>query len=150
MPVQFPEFRAGDDARKALISFLYAVHDFLDELVQSNRDLHGRPLFLEQLLDAMRQAWQEVNQQEHFPRVANGIGNLSDEQLHNHGLSGRQLTFKLSVIRFFHGRYLSAGKGILRKFLNIIDDLLKSVLEAVGAGGAISEIKDFIKDSVDE
>jgi hypothetical protein len=150
MPVEFPEFRAGDDAHDALKRFMMAVREFLDELVQKNQDEAGRHLFFEHLLDAMRDAWKEVNEHEHFPRVANRIGNLTEAQLRDHGLSGRQLTFKMAVIRLFHGRYLSVGKGILRRFLNIIDDLLKSVLEAVGAGGAIAEIKDFIKDSVDE
>jgi len=38
----------------------------------------------------------------------------------------------------------------LKKPLGIIDDLLKSILDAVGRRGAISEIKHFIKDSIDE
>ena len=39
------------------------------------------------------------------------------------------------MIRFFYGRYLLIGKGILKKLLGIIDDLSKSILDAVGGGG---------------
>ena len=46
-----------------------------------------------------------------------------------------------TVIQFFYGRYLLIGKGILKKLLGIIDDLLKSIFDAVGGAGAISEIK---------
>lgn len=151
MPVEFPQFRVGDDdPHDTLRRFVMAVHDFLDELVESNRDPTGQTLFLEQLLDAMRRAWQEVRHDEHFPRAMNRIRELNEEQLRDHGLYGWQLTFKLAVIRLFHGRYLSVGKGILRKLLDIIDGLLKSILDAIGGHGAIAEIKDFIKDSVDE
>ena len=69
------------------------------------------------------------------------IRNLKEDQLREHGLYGWQLAFKLAVIQFFYGRYLLIGKGILKKLLGIIDDLLKSILDAVGGGGAISEIK---------
>ena len=151
MPVVFPEFGGGDEGpRGALVSFVRAVHDFLAELIQSNRDRQGQHLFLEDLLRPMGRAWQEVEQQRYFADVERGIERLTDGQLRDHGLFGWQLAFKLAVIRFFHQRYLAAGKGILRKLLDIIDDLLKSILEAIGGGGAIAEIKDFIKDSIDE
>lgn len=61
--------------------------------------------------------------------------------MREHGLYGWQLAFKLAVIQFFYGRYLLIGKGILKKLLGIIDDLLKSIFDAVGGAGAISEIK---------
>ena len=77
----------------------------------------------------------------HFTQVESRIRNLTEHQLREHGLCGWQLAFKLAVIRFFYGRYLLIGKGILKKLVGIIDDLLKSILDAVGGGGAISEIK---------
>jgi hypothetical protein len=83
-------------------------------------------------------------------RLESRIRNLTKDQLREHGLYGRQVAFKLAVIRFFYGRYLLIGKGILKKPLGVIDDVLKSILDAVGDGGAISEIKDFIKDSIYE
>ena len=38
----------------------------------------------------------------------------------------------IAVFQFFYGRYLLIGKGILKKLLGIIDDVLKSILDAVG------------------
>jgi len=142
------EFSGEGDPRAILIAFVRQVQKFLHELVQSNRGPRGESLFHEQLLGPMRAAWAEV--QPHFPEVAGGIRDLTDEQIRNHGLGGQQLRFKLAVIRFFYGQYLSVGKGVLKKLIDIIDDLLKSILEAIGGGGAIAEIKDFIKDSVEE
>lgn len=143
MPVVFPQFRGGEEGpRSALVSFVRAVHDFLDELVHDPRN---ERLFLEQLLGPMRQAWREVEEQRYFADVESGIERLSD-----HGLFGWQVAFKLAVIRFFYQRYLEVGKSVLKKLLDIIDDLLKSILDAIGGGGAIAEIKDFIKDSIDE
>ncbi len=149
MNVKFPRFSGKGDPRSTLVHFMWAVHKFLDELVRSNRDPTGRPLFWKQLLKPMRDAWREAEQNHYFSDVESRIRKLTSEKWREHGLYGRQLAFKLAVIRFFLTRYQSIGKSILRKLLNIIDDLLKSILEAVGGGGAISELKDFIKDSIE-
>jgi hypothetical protein len=77
----------------------------------------------------------------HFTQVESRIRNLTEDQLREHGLYGWQLALKLAVAQFFYGRYLLIGTGILKKLLGIIDDLLKSILDAVGGAGAISEIK---------
>jgi hypothetical protein len=148
MPMDLPEFSGEGDPRAILIQFVREVQKFLAELVQSNTGPRGESLFHEQLLSPMRAAWAEV--QAHFPEVAGRIRDLPDHQIINHGLGGQQLRFKLAVIRWFYGQYLSVGKGVLKKLIDIIDDLLKSIVEASGFGGAIVEIKDFIKDSVEE
>ena len=85
----------------------------------------------EQLLAPMREAWRDVEDHGHFTQVESRIRNLTEHQLREHGLYGRQLAFKLAVIRI----------------------LLRAVpfnRQGYGGGGAISEIKDFIKDSIDE
>ena len=150
MPVEFPAFSSDGDPRNTLVLFVRAVHDFLGEIVESNHDRFTRPLFWEELLPPMRGAWREVEEHRHFPEVESRIQRLTEAQFRDHGLYGQQLAFKLAVIRFFYGRYLSFGKGILKKLLDIIDDLLKSILDAIGSGGAISEIKDFIRDSIQD
>jgi hypothetical protein len=155
MPVSFPEFsgESDRDPRPTLADFLTTLQKFLAELVDTNHDPQGRPLFLESLRDDMRAAWNEA--QPHFAaaiaRVNNAVFSLSaNNPFYEHGLYGRQLRFKLAVIAAFNQQYLAIGKGILRKLIDIIDDLLKCILDAIGAGGAISEIKDFIKDSLDD
>ncbi len=71
-------------------------------------------------------------------------------RIQEHGLSGRHLRFKLEVIRYLNGRYAATGKGILKKLLDAIDTLLKSIIKAAGLGDAAEKLKDFIKDSIDD
>ena len=47
----------------------------------------------------------------HFMQVESRIRNLIEHQLREHGLYGRQLAFKLAVIRILLRRYLLIGKG---------------------------------------
>ena len=151
MPVEFPEFSGyvHADPRPVLIKFLQQLRDFLDEIVTTDADsLGSQGLFLHPLLEDMRAAWTEARP--NFDGAIDRLSNLDLDRLRQHGLYGRQLRFKLAVIRFFYSRYLGVGRGILRKLIDIIDDLLKSLLDAMGTGGAISEIKDFIKDSLDD
>ena len=57
----------------------------------------------EQFLGPMREAWRDVEDHGHFTQVESRR-NLTEHQLREHGLYGRQLAFKLAVIRFFYGR----------------------------------------------
>jgi hypothetical protein len=109
-------------------------------------------LFWKDLLPRMRQAWGELERQGDFRKVERQIQQIEpgDRRWRDHGLRGRQLAFKLAVIRFLQGRYYLLGKSILRKLLDTIDDLLKSILDAVGGGRGILELKDFIKHSIDD
>src|SRR5262245_29072058 len=136
MPVTFPEFSGQGDPRNTLVNFVKEVQKFLDELVQQDS------LFRQSLRGDMRAAWQEV--QPLFSEVTTRIRNISDADIDDHGLGGAQLRFKLAVIRFFYDQYQRVGTTFLKKLIGIIDTLLKSILEAIGGGGAIAEIKDFI------
>lgn len=155
MPVEFPQFSGGGDPTDTLDEFVKQVHDFLAEIVRSDRDpISAEPLFEQELVPAMRAAWDEVKRAGLFDDVGMRIRDARprpEATFGPHGLTGQQLRFKLAVIRFFHGRYIArGGRRLLKKLLDIIDDLLDSILEALGVEGAISEIKDFIKDSIAE
>jgi hypothetical protein len=152
MPVSFPEFSGApeDNPVPALIAFIRELEIFLDELVETNTDPLGHSLFWPPLYREMRPAWEEARQAGYFNSVIESVENISNGEIRRHGLHGQQLRFKLAVVRFYYAQYISVGKRVLKKLLSIIDDLLKSILDAVGAGGAISEIKDFIKDSVED
>jgi hypothetical protein len=78
--VEFSGFRGDGDPRETLIRFVRALHDFLDEIVETNYDPLGRPLFWEQLLEPMHSAWREVNVNGHFTQVENGIRALTEDQ----------------------------------------------------------------------
>ena len=68
----------------------------------------------------MREAWRDVEDHGHFTQEESRIRNLTEHQLHEHGLYGRQLAFKLAVIRLLGVPFNRQGYG---------------------GGGAISEIK---------
>jgi hypothetical protein len=105
-------------------------------------------LFHEGLRSNLQAAWEEV--QPLFSEVTTKITNISDANIYDHGLGGAQLRFKLAVVRFFYERYRRVGTGVVKKLIDIIDTLLKSILEAIGGGGAIAEIKEFIKNSLED
>ncbi|MBS0223702.1 MAG: hypothetical protein JSR91_23490 [Proteobacteria bacterium] len=147
MPLIVPVYDPATDPRPVLYQFVISVRDFLDELVREGRDPTGTPLFVERLLGFMGPAWEEGRPI--FEGLAVAISDASPERLREHGLSGRQLGFKLEVIRYLNEQYLASGKGILRRLLDAIDTLLKSIIKAAGLGDAAEELKDFIKDSID-
>ena len=74
---------------------------------------------------------------------------INDRAIYEHGLHGAQLRLKFSVIRFLHARYLNIpGVGQLRRLIEAIDTLLKSILGAAGVGEGIKEIKEYIEHSL--
>lgn len=154
MAVEFPSFSGdpGEDPRATLRRFIETVRQFLDELIFEGRDPTGEPLFHEVLFSSMGPAWEEAHPL--FDDVIDVIrstdrpSRLSNEAIVSHGLWGAQLRFKLSVIRYLHGRYLALGKGTLRRLLEAIDTLLSSILSAIGAGEGIKEIKEYIEHSL--
>ena len=66
----------------------------------------------EQLLGPMREVWRDGEDHGHFTQVESRIRNLTEHQLREHGLYGRQLAFRLAVIRILLRRYLLIGKGM--------------------------------------
>jgi hypothetical protein len=148
MALTVPVYDPASDPRRILAHFVISVRDFIDELVRENRDPRGRPLFVEGLLEFMRPGWEEGRPI--FESLAVAISDARLDRVQEHGLSGQQLRFKLEVIRYLNQRYLAIGKGILKKLLDAIDTLLKSIIKAAGLGDAAEELKDFIKDSIDD
>jgi hypothetical protein len=148
LPLQVPEYDGTGDPRPVLKSFVLNVRDFLDELVRDNMDPQGQALFVPELVTFMREAWAEGRSL--FDAIAEGIPRLTDGALRDHGLGGQQLRFKLTVIRHFNERYLVLGKSILKKLLELIDTLLKSIISALGLGEGAAELKEYIEQSIDE
>jgi hypothetical protein len=112
MPVNFPEFSGTGDPREPLKEFVRQVRDFLAEIVRSNRDpvRSNDQLFEPELLSDMRAAWAEVQTAGHFDDIERRIGAVTDQTTwSDHGLNGMQLRFKLAVIRFFHGLFITRG-----------------------------------------
>lgn len=88
--------------------------------------------------------------------LADSVANLAPGQVVRHGLGGAQLDFELATVRYWAQRFIDrqsialdrAAKGVLRWLLNAINTLLTSLASAVGAGTALQEMKDAIRDAI--
>jgi len=134
----------NDYERRQLIKFLLRVEDLLRDLVL-NED--NEKFFEPELVEKMRAAWAEMGP--YFSEAHDALAHTEAANLRKHGLVSEQLKFKLAVVNHHEKRFKKTKKHRwLRRLLNVMDDLLKSILDAAGVGGAIDEIKAMIKGSV--
>ena len=95
----------------------------------------------------MKEAWTEVQPQ--FLLIDLGLQQASEEVLQEHGLTGAQQRFKfLTIVEKFRRFWGQGGKEVLKWLLEAIDNILDSILEAIGASGAVKEIKEGIKHAI--
>ena len=132
----------SQDRREACRIYVHWVQDLLNSLLY---DSAYDGLFVPDLRDLAREAWREMMDDRLFQTVHNRLGESSEDRLRSHGLYGNQLRFKWRVVAHWLARWRDGG--LLRDFIDVVDDLLESILSAAGAGGAIKEIKDFIGSS---
>ncbi len=145
----FGETASGRGSIQRLIQFVRATYEVLGKLVESERDPQEQLLFLEELLPPMRAAWREVRP--HFEELERAIDALPDQQIYRHGFSEGQLDFKLGVVASWWNRFSArGGRRIAKKLLDAIDNVLDSLIDATGVGGAIKEIKDAINGSIED
>ncbi len=142
-----PSFRGAD--RNTLLSFLQFYQKFLSELLETGRDAKGDFLFVKELFQPIKMAWEEMDN--HFNMAATALKNVSDDRLVMYGLYGEQLKLKIAVLARANNKFTKfGGKSLLRRLLDTIDNLLGSILGAIGVGDALAEVKDSIKDSIDD
>jgi hypothetical protein len=143
MPADFVIRSTGDQNK--LVDFLEDTRDFLDKLVNEEPNR----FFVDQLRPAMKAAWKKAKR-----RFADAIAtarSFAQSRLDAHGLSDEELSFKLAVVRYHFDRFMRLQEwSPLKRFIEAIDHLLESILEAAGIGSAISEIKDAIGLAIDE
>ena len=149
------EFGTGSTDRQRLAHCIDTLNVFLDEILRENRE---RQYFIPGFEEAYLSAWEEL--QLHFLESKETILKDRNIKLYDHGLYGRQLDFKFAVINHFSRLFFEAASntrepskrvnGILKKLLETIDKLLRSIFDAIGAGGAIGEFKDFLETLVDD
>jgi len=137
------------DHRGDLGLFLERVKDILTKTVKNGTDLRGEFKISQDLKPYMEAAWREVEGV--FQQVKTALENASDDSLKQHGLVGSQLNFKLRVFDRIYSDYIRHGGGVLLwRLFEFIDDLLKSILAALGISEALSEFKDAMKHSFEE
>lgn len=146
MPIPiFPNLDGQDDPSKRS-HFAGWVLGALNSLAEEEY----RELFVDDLYDSMAAAWADAGAQ--FDWLPAAVAELRPDQVANHGLGGDQLSFKLATVRYWATRFLEAPLALrsrlLRRLLDAIDTLLESLLDALGVGSSLKEMKDAIRDSV--
>ncbi|MGO8880171.1 MAG: hypothetical protein ACLPVO_00435 [Desulfomonilaceae bacterium] len=130
--------------------FLNKTLSLLEDLAYRPVDSRGRPFFLEDVVQQVRPAWEEFNENFNVKDAENLIDKVDDTRLKSFGLYGKQLTLKLAVIDAWEKKYRSAPRKFLLKYLDAIDTLLGSLLAMAGIDEALKEIKDIFRNSIDE
>ena len=98
----------------------------------------------------MREAWPEIS--ERCDWYSQRVSEASEESvpLRRHGLVGFQLEFKFAAIHFIANRFFESEEpSWLKRLLEAIDKLLKSLLQAIPGGEAIAEFKDIVESLID-
>ena len=150
MPMpQLPELPSERDdsydaGRDSCLQYLAWVRELLEFLLHD--DEFAR-LFDQRLRQLAQAAWPSVTEQ--FDALQNEPGEMSDASVRRHGLFGPQLRFKLAVVRHWLVRF-HHGRASLRQLLIRVDDLLKSILDLIGGGGALDEFKKGVEASTNE
>jgi hypothetical protein len=147
-----PQFidEPSQNERERIQQFLSDVYRLLADVVETGRDPNGNTLISDRDVQReLRAAWADSGQ--YFESVHSVVAEVSERSLQEHGLYGNQLGAKFTVTGRHWTRFLSKGGGrLFRKLIEVIDDLLDSILQALGASGAISELKDLVKNATDE
>jgi len=147
-----PDFGAeprGRSPTDRLGQFLKGTSEVLDSLVRKGKDPLGRSIFVPELLKPMQDAWSELGPA--FSVATKAVTKVSAERLIEHGLDGKQLDFKLRVVDWISGQFHRLGGAkLLNRLLDAIENLLDSIIDVSGAGGAIREFKEGMKSSVQE
>lgn len=131
-----------------LEDFVTFVRNLLQGLILRDIGPDHEVRFDEDLHPVMMDAWDEV--QPHFDRLIEATREADYETLNEHGLTGSQLNLKLAVFSRWWNRFREVG-GLanLRWLFEAIDNLLESLIEALGVSGAVAEFKDALMGSVD-
>jgi hypothetical protein len=95
-----------------------------------------------QLREIAAAAWREFERDHPLEVLQGRVAELSEETVVRYGLYGEQLKYKLATIDFAASRV--GISGWLRKLLELIDNLLESILKALNVDDALKEIKDAL------
>ena len=142
----------NDDFNR-LAAFVRWLREMLIEIVSDEFDLVPNGL-----RESAKTALNDVGDDSPIDELLKNLNDgMTDEvrlSLRRHGLTGTQLTFKFKAIRYCIGTtntFLDNSDDrntkmawIWRTF-DVVDDVLESLLEALGAGSAPKEIKEIIK-----
>jgi hypothetical protein len=137
------------NASAALVSFLHEARRFIYQF--SKPGLFGQcfdPEFFKHFMDAL----EEYNKSQEFERDVVMVREARAERLYRAGLYGAQLNLKFAAVRRWMGRWSIANpsKRVLTKVLESIDTIMDSMIDALGLGHALKELKDVLLNLIEE
>ncbi len=167
-------FGVGENDKDRILNFVNELEKFLEEIIRT--DGGNNSYFISDLYPSMLSAWEM--QRNHFRKIKAKIGAVSIENLERHGLLGSELEFKFSGINYLWSDFSSFTtlsdeeverkllplfwppmlirhprklylRWLLKTLLEAIDKVLPSILDAIGASGAVAEFKGFMESSID-
>lgn len=141
----FEEIIQREDDREALVDFLIQVKRFIWSIAFDHYlDQYEWASFEDDDLTVFQEAALEYRESGNFELLISRVIQMSDRRLALHGLTTRQLFAKRTMIRRGEQRFLDRPSGrLFRRLLQAVDVLLDSILNAVPAGTALSELKDM-------
>jgi hypothetical protein len=141
-----PDFLHNDDLneRERLVAFVPFVHEVLDGAVRNAR-------FEPTLVNPLRQAWKELEETQEFGRLETAVRDAALDKIRGHGLSGQQFEYKRQVVRRWYDRYTQRPIArLVHRLLDVVDNVLDSLIDVTGVGGAIKEFKEAIAGSLED
>ncbi|SDG03120.1 hypothetical protein [Thalassobaculum litoreum] len=147
-----PDNLAG--VRSVSSAFVGEVRVFLGEILQQYPDLMVEELIqpVSELFEASGPAFESCQQ---------WCADMPIEHIDGHDLRARSLNRKLGMVNYWYRRFLQTAQQIpdprrvvlgpiLRRLLEFLNSLLKSLLSAAPAGGAVVELKEAFEGAVDD
>jgi len=136
-------------AREKLSAFVHDTYILLEKLSCEKIEVEGQ-LFLRTLPARIRDAWKGFTANCPLKEVLKSISDIPAKELESHGLYGNQLKLKLAVIDVLKKRLTSfRKKKVLIELLEALDIILDGLIPATRIDGAIKNIKNSIKSSID-
>lgn len=137
------------DAKMRLYGFVQDAFKFIENLIVDEKlyfKLFGKQP--KELYASFRKAWEELSNSFTLADARQHIQEAKAEFLVKAGLFGAQLDLKLSVLKY---RMQQWGKALSKpvstiayKVLEAIDTVLDSLVQALGIGEALKEVKDVL------
>jgi hypothetical protein len=146
-----------DGVRRVAATFVGEVRLFLGEILQQ----HSR-LLVEDLIGPLSDLFETSGRA--FESCQVWCADMPVAHIDGHDLRPRSLNRKLKMVHYWHRRFLDAAENtasfaatprsmlapVLRRLFEFLNSLLKSLLSAAPAGGAVVELKEAFEGAVND
>lgn len=132
--------------------FVWLEHCYTGKLPEKKKQKWPPIPIDPRLVHVARPAWDEFSQNNTADELIKDLDLINPtgdtkEKLEDHGLTGKQLKYKLYLVKFAAWGATFGLPGWKLKLINVIDNLLNS-LDPTGVAGALKEMKDALVASV--